>query len=178
MTETITLTRTEAERLIECYGLDEPLDEAVELLTMTPLPTVVYGVCVRGHDAWPERHEIHVAQDVLDRLIYGETIAQSRSSRLEVIIEPSTGDWKACFVTATSSRTCSCGRPIPSGGPGRPRQYCTTCRPPGMSRTRKPERPCRCGCGVTIPAGGKRVYATDACKRRSYRARSTSLASP
>lgn len=69
-----------------------------------------------------------------------------------------------------SERTCSCGRPIPAHtGAGRPRAYCYVCRP--LRKAPKPARPCACGCGRTIPAGGKAKWATPACRARGHRQR-------
>ena len=51
--------------------------------------------------------------------------------------------------------------------PARPRLACPRCRPQNVQR---PERPCACGCGRVLAPGGKAIYASGACRIRSWRA--------
>ncbi|MXZ37975.1 MAG: DUF1738 domain-containing protein [Holophagales bacterium] len=72
--ETITLSRTDAQHLVDNYSSDAtPRYDAVERLTSSPLPTVPAGsagaVRVAASD---QRPQFHVHHDALDNAIYGE----------------------------------------------------------------------------------------------------------
>lgn len=57
--------------------------------------------------------------------------------------------------------TCDCGAFIPRGGRGRPRKFCTDCRPP-VKVAPRPPRINRCAtCGEAIPA--RFTYCGDRC---------------
>ncbi|MCY3970611.1 MAG: zincin-like metallopeptidase domain-containing protein [Acidobacteria bacterium] len=70
--DTVTLSRSDAELLVDRYAADNPpRHDAVERLTTTPLPTVPAGsdgaVRVSPHDP-----AVHVNHEALDNAIYGE----------------------------------------------------------------------------------------------------------